>query len=57
MSFAIPGTVAAGYRAATNSIELQKPELRKYLPQIDECRSGTINVNLHAPLDARIPIS
>jgi hypothetical protein len=50
-----PGTVVRGLGGATNSIELQKPELRKYLPEIDECRSGTINVYLHAPLDVRIP--
>jgi hypothetical protein len=55
MPFVIPGTVMAGFGGATNSIELQKPELRKYLPEIDECRSGTINVYLHAPLDVRIP--
>jgi hypothetical protein len=55
MSFAIPGTVVDGFGGATNSIELQKLELRKYFPKIDECRSGTINVYLHAPLDVRIP--
>jgi hypothetical protein len=55
MSFAIPKTVVRGYGGAKNSIALQKPELRKYLPQIDECFSGTINIYLHAPLDVRIP--
>jgi hypothetical protein len=55
MPFAIPGTIWPGFGGAANAINLQKPELRKYPPQIDECHSGTINVYLGAPLDVRIP--
>ena len=55
MPLAIPGHIWKGFGGATNAIELQKPEVRKYFPQIDECRSGTINVHLQTPLDVRIP--
>jgi hypothetical protein len=36
-------------------MELQKPRLRDFLPAIDECRTGTINVQLDHALDIRIP--
>ena len=55
MPVSIRGVVAKGFGGASNAIERQRPELRKYFPQIDECHSGTINVYLEAHLDVRIP--
>jgi hypothetical protein len=55
MPVSINGHIWNGFGGATNAIELQKPEVRKYFPQIDVCRSGTINVHLQIPLDVRIP--
>ena len=55
MSLAISGNIVHGLGAATNLIGLQKPRLRDFLPAIDECQVGTINVQLNHALDVRIP--
>jgi hypothetical protein len=49
------GHIVSGLGAATNLIRLQKPCLRDFFPEIDECRTGTINVQLDHALDVRIP--
>ncbi len=49
------GQVVSGFGAATNIIQLQKPFLRSYFPQIDHCKMGTINIQLDHALDVRIP--
>jgi hypothetical protein len=49
------GHIVSGLGAATNLIRLQKPRLRDFFPEIDECRTGTINVQLDHALDVRIP--
>jgi hypothetical protein len=55
MPVSIRGVVGKGFGGATNAIERQRPKLRKYFPQIDECHPGTINVYLETLLDVRIP--
>jgi hypothetical protein len=52
---ALNGSVIAGLGAASKLIKLQKPLLRDYLPDIDDCEIGTINVQLEHALDIRIP--
>ena len=42
-------------KTATNLIGLQKPLLREFFPEIDECQTGTINLQLDHALDVRIP--
>jgi hypothetical protein len=49
------GHIVSGLGAATNLIRLQKPRLRDFFPEIEECRTGTINVQLDHALDVRIP--
>ena len=49
------GHIVNGLGAATRLIELQKPHLRNFFPAIDDCRIGTINVQLDHALDVRIP--
>lgn len=51
----ISATVKKGLQGASKAIEAQKPHVRRYFPQIDECRSGTINLALNAPLEIRFP--
>jgi hypothetical protein len=55
VSLAINGNIVRGLGAATGLIGLQKPRLRSFLPEIDECQTGTINVQLNHALDVRIP--
>jgi hypothetical protein len=55
VSLAINGNIVHWLGAATNLIEIQKPRLRDFLPAIDECQAGTINVQLNHALDVRIP--
>ena len=45
----------AGLGAAARLIQLQKPLLRDFLPDIEDCKIGTINVQLDHALDIRIP--
>jgi hypothetical protein len=49
------GQVISGLGAATSLLQLQKPMLRNCFPEIDDCKIGTINVQLEHPLDVRIP--
>ena len=49
------GHIVAGLGAASRLIELQKPLLRGFLPDIEDCKTGTINVQLDHALDIRIP--
>jgi hypothetical protein len=42
-------------KAAANLVERQRPCLREFFPQIDDCRIGTINVQLDHALDVRMP--
>src|ERR1700749_2684224 len=49
------GHIVEGLRAASNLIQLQKPLLRNSFPEIDDCLTGTINVQLDHALDVRIP--
>jgi hypothetical protein len=55
VSLAINGHIVGGVGAATNLIRLQRPLLRSFFPEIDECQTGTINVQLDHALDVRIP--
>jgi hypothetical protein len=52
---ALNGHIIAGLGAASKLIELQKPLLRDFLPGIEDCKIGTINVQLEHALDIRIP--
>ena len=36
-------------------MEIQRPLLRGFFPEIDECQLGTINIQLDHALDIRIP--
>jgi hypothetical protein len=49
------GQIVNGLGAATNAIQLQKPFLRNFFPEIDDCQTGTINIQLEYALDVRIP--
>ncbi len=49
------GHIVAGLGAAARLIQLQKPLLRGFLPDIEDCKIGTINVQLDHALDIRIP--
>ena len=49
------GHIVSGLGAASRLIELQKPLLRDFLPGIEDCKIGTINVQLNHALDIRIP--
>ena len=49
------GHIVSGLGAASRLIELQKPLLRNFLPDIEDCKIGTINVQLDHALDIRIP--
>jgi len=55
MAIAISGHVVNGLGAASNVIRLQKPLLREFFAELDDCRIGTINVQLDHALDVRIP--
>lgn len=55
MPIALNGHIVTGLGAAARLIELQKPLLRDFLPGIEDCRIGTINVQLDHALDIRIP--
>jgi hypothetical protein len=55
MPLTIKGHIISGLGAATNLIELQKPLLRNFFPEIDNCKIGTINIQLENALDVRIP--
>ncbi len=37
------------------TIELQKPLMRSYFPEIIHCHNGTINLQLDCPLQVRLP--
>jgi hypothetical protein len=52
---ALNGHIIAGLGAASKLIALQKPLLRDFLPGIEDCKIGTINVQLEHALDIRIP--
>jgi len=52
---AINGHIVGGLGAANRLIRLQKPFLRDFFPEIDDCRTGTINIQLDHALDVRIP--
>jgi hypothetical protein len=52
---AMNGQIVDGLKAAANLVELQKPLLRDFFPEIDHCKSGTINIQLDHALDIRIP--
>jgi hypothetical protein len=49
------GHIVSGLGAAARVIRLQKPLLRDFLPDIENCQTGTINVQLDHALDIRIP--
>jgi hypothetical protein len=49
------GQIISGLGAATNAIQLQRPFLRNFFPAIDDCKTGTINIQLEHALDVRIP--
>jgi hypothetical protein len=49
------GHIINGLGAATTAIELQRPFLRNFFPAIDDCKTGTINIQLEHALDVRIP--
>jgi hypothetical protein len=49
------GHIVSGLGAASRLIELQKPLLRDFLPDIEDCKIGTINVQLDHTPDIRIP--
>jgi hypothetical protein len=49
------GHIVAGLGVASRLIELQRPLLRDFLPPIEACKIGTINVQLDHALDIRIP--
>lgn len=55
VAIAMQGHIVDGLRAATNVIQLQKPLLRDCFPEIEECKTGTINIQLDHALDVRIP--
>ena len=55
MPIALNGHIVDGLRAAASVIRLQKPLLRNFLPDIENCRIGTINIQLDHALDIRIP--
>jgi hypothetical protein len=52
---ALSGRIVAGLGAAANVIQLQMPLLRDFLPDIESCKIGTINIQLDHALDIRIP--
>lgn len=52
---AMNGQIVDGLGAASNLIRLQKPLLRNSFVEIDDCQTGTINVQLEHALDVRIP--
>jgi hypothetical protein len=52
---AMKGHIVSGLGAAARVIHLQKPLLRDFLPDIENCKIGTINVQLDHALDIRIP--
>lgn len=58
-TFAVPiamsGQIVDGLKAASSVIQLQRPFLRDFFPEIDHCKSGTINIQLDHALDVRIP--
>ena len=49
------GHIVSGLGTAARLIQLQKPLLRGFLPGIEDCRIGTINIQLDHALDIRIP--
>jgi hypothetical protein len=49
------GQIVDGLGAATSVIQLQRPYLRDCFPAIDDCKTGTINIQLEHALDVRIP--
>jgi hypothetical protein len=49
------GHIVSGLGAAAKLIQLQKPLLRDFFPDIEDCKIGTINVQLDHALDIRIP--
>jgi hypothetical protein len=49
------GHIVSGLGAAARLLYLQKPLLRDFLPGIEDCKIGTINVQLDHALDIRIP--
>jgi hypothetical protein len=49
------GHIVSGLGAAANLLHLQKPLLRGFLPDIENCKIGTINVQLDHALDIKIP--
>jgi hypothetical protein len=55
LPIAIDGHIISGLGAASRLIPLQKPLLREFLPDIEICKIGTINVQLDHALDIRIP--
>jgi hypothetical protein len=55
MPITIDGRIISGLGAATSVLERQKPLLRDHFPEIDDCRTGTINIKLDHALDVRIP--
>lgn len=55
MPIALNGHIICGMGAATNLIRRQAPLLRSFFPEIDDCRIGTINIQLDHALDVRMP--
>jgi hypothetical protein len=51
----ILATVVPGFHGASGAIELQKPLVKEFFPQIEHCKSGTINLALGVPLEVRLP--
>jgi hypothetical protein len=49
------GHIVSGLGAAARLLQLQKPLLRDFFPGIEDCKIGTINVQLNHALDIRIP--
>jgi hypothetical protein len=49
------GHIVSGLGAAANLLHRQKPLLRSFLPDIENCQIGTINVQLDHALDIKIP--
>lgn len=48
--FTLTGTPIAGCGIAHETIAFQKPFLKKWFPQIEQCHVGTINLSLSAAL-------
>jgi hypothetical protein len=55
MPIEIDATVIEGHGGASKAIRQQVPLLKQFFPQIVDCHPGTINLQLAAPLQVRLP--